>query len=103
MQLTQTFSGSRISRRAAAIVMALVAIFLLAGASLYMAKAPAVGRAIVRTGTPAAVTQSGILGSDFTGARRGGPQVEGDAPIATDSAAGTTDPCLRVAAHVKGC
>jgi hypothetical protein len=98
MQATETFSGSAISKRAAAIVAALLAASVLGGAGVLVAKSATAGQANPHVNAaPAAVPQS-VIGSDSYRSVRGGLQLgDGAAPtVQSRSGSGAGDACMWV-------
>lgn len=103
MQATGTFSGSGISKRAAAVVAALMAASALGGAGVLMARATLGQPNPHVNAAPAAVPQS-VIGSDSYKATRGGLQLgDGAAPATlSGSGSGAGDACIWVNRH-KAC
>jgi len=103
MQATGTFGGSRLSKRAAATVTALIAVLAIGGAGGYVAKSVLVGQAEPRVGAPLLAPQT-TSGYDSYSSIRSGLQT-GDSSgsaSATSGGTGNADVCIRVNGH-KAC
>src|SRR5262252_7345544 len=104
MQATRTFGRTEVSKGVPALVVALVAAFLLGGAGGYLARAEMVGQGASHVSAAPAAVQSASGGETYP-AVRGGLQT-GDVPTGTNvqlsAADASGDGCVRVN-RVKQC
>lgn len=103
MQATGTFGGSRLSKRAAATVAALLAVLAIGGAGGFVAKSVLVGQAEPRVAGPLLAPQTSSGYDSYSSVRSGLQTGDGAAGAsAASDGTGNADVCIRVNGH-KAC